>query len=422
MPQDGTNGDRKGSPYWIYKAAKKTIDSANAGKYLEIGVTLIDNETQKEVQWPKGTNVSINGGPQKPLQGNSVIYAYKDNEEQFSFDTLTHNIANGEWYYYDINEGKNEGEVNYQWITKDDDEKWYYQTYVDSNLIKTFLGDNFTFDKKYVLVSNQCHLEFDFSVADIKDYVGKDYTVKINLYRSSNPDFPLEEVGTAVLDGSIREYWKVIQAEGNVDLAAAITPNDLLELGINLYGDTQDTYEISFTNKIDFTNMISTNAEAAENDVKECAEKNYMVVYRIYKKTPNSGGNGYTYELVDLDDTKSPFSLYDTTTPETLIQISSISAGSGENGNQTMENAFVTTKTFTEDEININTTDSPQYVVTWQMKLTIDSNNITNEDLANYKVEATYLPYDGDEQPTSDSESTLKDYFIFTIAKLKTDF
>ena len=55
------------------------------------------------------------------------------------------------------------------------------------------------------------------------------------------------------------------------------------------------------------------------------------------------------------------------------------------------------------------------------MKLTIDSNNITNEDLANYKVEATYLPYEGD-QPTSDSESTLKDYFIFTIAKLKTDF
>ena len=55
------------------------------------------------------------------------------------------------------------------------------------------------------------------------------------------------------------------------------------------------------------------------------------------------------------------------------------------------------------------------------MKLTIDSSKITNEDLANYKVEATYLPYEGD-KPTSDSESTLKDYFIFTIAKLKTDF
>ena len=110
------------------------------------------------------------------------------------------------------------------------------------------------------------------------------------------------------------------------------------------------------------------------------------------------------------------------TTPETLIPISSISAGSDENEAQAMENAFVTTKAFTKDEINTNTTDSPQYVVTWKMKLTIDSNNITNEDLANYKVEATYLPYDGDDQPTSDSESTLKDYFIFTIAKLKTDF
>ena len=276
--------------------------------------------------------------------------------------------------------------------------------------------------EEYISVSNQCHLEFDFSVADIKDYVGKDYTVKINLYRSSDPDFPLEEVGTAVLDGSIREYWKVIQAEGNVDLAAAITPNDLLELGINLYGDTQDTYEISFTNKIDFTNMISTNETAAGNDVEECAGKNYMVVYRIYKKTPNSGGNGYTYELVDLDTNDLPFSLTDSTNPNTKIQISEIS-GSEVDGNENAitEHAFVTTKKFTEQEISSNTTDSPKYVVTWKMKLTIDSNNITNEDLANYKVEATYLPYEGD-QPTSDSESTLKDYFIFTIAKLKTDF
>ena len=420
-PPNNTDSNRTASPYWRNKNTGNTIDSANSGKYLEIGVTLIDDSGQ-EVQWPEGTNVSINGGPQKPLQGNSVIYAYKDNEEQFAFDTLTHNIANGEWYYYDIFESEIEENKNYQWITKDNDGKWYYQTYVDSNLIETYLGVDFKFDEKYVLVSNQCRLEFDFSVADIKDYVGKDFTVKINLYRSSDPDFPLEEVGTAVLDGSIREYFKKISAEGNVDLAAAITPNDLLELGINFYGDTQDTYEISFTNKIDFTNMISTNETAAENDVKECAEKKYMVVYRIYKKTPNSEGNGYTYELVDLHTNDLPFSLTDSTNPNTTIQISKISGSEvDENENAITEYAFVTTKMFTEQEISSNTADSPQYVVTWQMKLTVDSSNITNEDLANYKVEATYLPYEGD-QPTSDSESTLKDYFIFTIAKLKTDF
>ena len=123
----------------------------------------------------------------------------------------------------------------------------------------------------------------------------------------------------------------------------------------------------------------------------------------------------------NLDDNESPFSLYDITTQESPIQISKISVGSDENEAQTMENAFVTTKTFTAEEIN-EAVKSPQYVVTWQMKLTVDSNNITNEDLANYKVEATYLPYEGEIPPTSDSESTLKDYFIFTIAKLKTDF
>lgn len=420
-PPNNTDSNRTASPYWRNKNTGNTIDSANSGKYLEIGVTLIDDNGQ-EVQWPEGTNVSINGGPQKPLQGNSVIYAYKDNEERFAFDTLTHNIANGEWYYYDINEGKTEGEVNYQWITKNEEEKWYYQYYDLNGNLQSQVTDVDSLNEAYISVSNQCHLEFDFSVADIKDYVGKDYTVKINLYRSSDPDFPLEEVGTAVLDGSIREYWKVIQAEGNVDLAAAITPNDLLELGINLYGDTQDTYEISFTNKIDFTNMISTNETAAENDVEECAGKNYMVVYRIYKKTLNSNGNGYTYELVNLHTNDLPFSLTDSTNPNTTIQISEISGSEvDENENAITEYAFVTTKMFTEQEISSNTTVSPQYVVTWQMKLTVDSSNITNEDLANYKVEATYLPYEG-AQPTSDSESTLKDYFIFTIAKLKTDF
>ena len=47
---------------------------------------------------------------------------------------------------------------------------------------------------------------------------------------------------------------------------------------------------------------------------------------------------------------------------------------------------------------------------------------MTDSDLANYKIEATYLPYSQDEIPENDEESTLKDYFIFTIAKLKTDF
>lgn len=416
VPPNTTDTSRNGSPYWIYKAANKTIDSANAGKYLEIGVTLIDNGTNQEVQWPEGTNVIINGGTPTPLQGNSVIYTYKDNGQKFSFDTLSHNIANGEWYYYDISEGE---EPNYQWITKSDGNNCYYYRQYDTNgnLVDT-LTNITILDESDISVSNQCHLEFDFSVADIKDYVGKNYTVKINLYRSSDPDFPLEEAGTTVSDGSIREYYETILAEGNVDLAAAITPENLLDLGINLYGDTKKTYEIPFTNKIDFTDMIST--KGADADIATCAARNYMVVYRIYKKTPKSGDSGYEYVLVDLYN-DSPFTLYDISSGETPIPVSQLNQ-TNEDGTTTAKYAFVTIENFETDEIKAGV-DSTPYVVTWQMKLTVDASKIEDADLANYKVEATYLPYDKTaDQPTSDSESTLKDYFIFTIAKLKTDF
>ena len=191
-----------------------------------------------------------------------------------------------------------------------------------------------------------------------------------------------------------------------------------MDLGINLYGDTKKTYEIPFTNKIDFTDMIST--KGADADIATCAARNYMVVYRIYKKTPKSGDSGYEYVLVDLYN-DSPFTLYDISSGETPIPVSQLNQ-TNEDGTTTAKYAFVTIENFETDEIKAGV-DSTPYVVTWQMKLTVDASKIEDADLANYKVEATYLPYDKTaDQPTSDSESTLKDYFIFTIAKLKTDF
>ncbi|MBQ4521472.1 MAG: hypothetical protein IJA10_00760 [Lachnospiraceae bacterium] len=423
VPENDPNSARGGSPYWINKANGNTIDSANAGKYLEIGVTLIDEDGQ-EVQWPEGTNIIINGGNPKPLQGNSVIYTYKDNGETFAFDTLSHDIANGEWYYYNVSGDDNTPE--YRWITYDSDGKWYYKEYQKDangnlNLSTVKLDDSFVFDNDKIIVSNQCHLEFDFSVADIKDYAGKSYTVRINLYRSSDPEFPLEEAGVAVADGSIREYAKTIFAEGAADLAAAITPDDLLDLGINLYHNSQTLHEIPFSNKLDFTDLISEKEPKLSADVADCAAQKYMVTYRIYKKTKKSDGSGYQYDLVSLNDANSPFTLYEIAIngenqTETIIPIKEITLEDG-----TKEYAFVTSQEFTADEIKAGTEGKTAYVTSWKMKLAINSTNMTETDLANYKIEATYLPYEG-EQPSSDSESTLKDYFIFTIAKLKTDF
>ena len=88
----------------------------------------------------------------------------------------------------------------------------------------------------------------------------------------------------------------------------------------------------------------------------------------------------------------------------------------------TKEFAFVTSQEFEAEEIKGGSDGKTAYVTSWNMKLKIESKNMTDSDLANYKIEATYLPYSQDEIPENDEESTLKDYFIFTIAKLKTDF
>ena len=419
--ENETNSNRGLSPYWSYKAKGNTIDSSNAGKYLEIGVTLIDNETNQEVNWPEGTNVVINDGTPIPLQGNSVVYAYKDNEKEFAFDTVSHNIADGEWYYYDISDGS--VTPNYQWITKGTNDTWYYEKYtIDGNGNVTFSKESladFTFQESNILVSNQCHLEFDFSVADIKDYAGKNYTVKMNLYRSSDPSFPLEEAGMEILDGSIREYSKTIQGVGQYDLAAAITPDDLMDLGINLYGNTKTIYEIPFTNQLDFSNLISNNEDKKSQDIEKCARNNYMITYRIYKKTKQSNGS-YQYELVNLDDINLPFTLYEvngteTGSSETIVQAKEIIKANAEK-----EYVYQTSKQFTAEEITAGTEQTP-YVTSWKMKLSIDTGKLTDDDLANYKIEATYVPYTED-MPSTDEASTLKDYFIFTIAKLKTDF
>ncbi len=42
-------------------------------------------------------------------------------------------------------------------------------------------------------------------------------------------------------------------------------------------------------------------------------------------------------------------------------------------------------------------------------------------DLSNYKIEMRLVPYDEGATNVTDNLAALKDFFIFTVAKLKTD-
>lgn len=416
-----------GSPYWDEKNVGNTIDSSNTNKYLEVAVTLVD-ENNNVVAWPAGTNISVNGGANQLLKNNLVVYSYKDMEKQFPMNNVSQNISDT-CYYYNINES--DTNPDWQWVYVDDDGKYYYFSGFDKVSGKWITQELAvtTLNPQYIDISNQLHMSFDFSSADIDEYSGNSYKVMLKLYRSDSPDYP-NEGNTKAYGSTKRQYTGNVSAESIRELAVAVDPDELTDLGVNLYNSSNKTYEIPFTNRFDFSDLIHKNR--IDQTAEECANNDYMVTYRIYKKvTADNQGDttlpiGYNenigsiknrfgstrYELLDWD--KSPFTLYDA--DGNKLDLKTITVNDNEK-----QSVIVTTKSFTKDEI-LNGTSGTKYVTDWNMNLKIDSEKCKNEDLTNYMVTVSYLPYEkGKEMPQTDQAQTLFDYFIFTVAKLKTD-
>ena len=216
----------------------------------------------------------------------------------------------------------------------------------------------------------------------------------------------------------------------------------MLDLGINLYNETSHLYNIPFTNKMDFSMMIRK--ASIDRDIEELSEKQkYLVTYRVYKRTNSSGqdlpamgigynkniantiqrANGQEYQILSWDDV--PFTLENAAGEEQSGETIVVNKDENGTGGET-QNVIRTIETFTKDEITDGIQDHSGIqipkVVYWDMNLKVDSTDMTAEDLSNYMVTVTYLPYDSTtEAPEDDSEETLFDYFVFTIANLKTD-
>lgn len=417
------------SPYWEEKNSGNTIDSSNTDKYLEVAVTLLD-ENNEIVAWPSGTNISFNGGAYRILENNLIIYMYKDIKSEFAMNTVDNNLE-GDCYYYNINEDENN--VDMQWLHKDDDGKYFYYMFnaTEGKWTEVYCEYITEIKEQYLEISNQCNVTLDFSVADLDEYSGKNYTVVMKLFRSDSPEYPNE--GTTKSYGeSKRQYSGIISGESKKELAAAIAADDLMDLGINTYIKGKTIYDIPFSNRFDFSGLIHKNR--VDIDIEECAAKKYMVTYRIYKKVVKNGSgepdhgidynediasivsssDGYEYQIMDWKD--APFTLYDAEDENTPLTSTDITV----NTNQ-KQSVIITSKSFTAEEIK-NGTEGTGYVTKWGMNLKADIENMQNEDLTNYMVTATYVPYDDETvKPETDEQENLFDYFIFTIAKLKTD-
>ncbi|MBE5926814.1 MAG: hypothetical protein E7270_07625 [Lachnospiraceae bacterium] len=388
------------SPYWTKR--ESTIDSTNNGKYLDVAVTLVDKDG-KEVAFPEGTNIIFNDGAPQTVNG-SVIYLYKDSGKKFAYDTLERDInGNKPWYYYDV-----DGDDTYKWITSNDGVNYFY--YEDQT--EPVSVYNVTIDKINML-SNHIKLTFDFSLADVDEYAGNDYDVVLKLYRSTDPDYPIEEFIESKSNRQT-EYKEEVDGEANKQMGAAVSVADDMSLGINLYKNFVTEEFVSFTNKLDFTNVINKrNDIRAQEDIEECAGDTYMVTYRIQKK--NSRGN---YVTIDIED--SPFKLSKISKDDNGDEVVTDMDITEMNGDQ----VYVEFKNFTEEDIKTGT-DGVMYVTAWDMKLTANVEKLKeNVDiLSNYKISISYLPYNESEEgiPTDDAAAILLDYFIFTVANLKTD-
>lgn len=352
--------------YWDEKAENRSsfIDSENNNKYLDVVVYLIDQQTGSYVDLPEGTNIIVDNGNPHATVSQYVTYAYKDWGNVFPIGVVTRNSTGKE----------------------------------------TIVGPDGT------TVNNYFHMTLDFSLANIDDYVGQNYNILLELRRTSDPEYPLG-------DKRVDEYTSIVTGVGDKDMAVALEVEDIMDLGINTYMQTDTSYEIPFETKLDFNNAIVNSA-----DLQTCVDRNYLVTYRLKKKVKD--GSGYEYvTLKDSGGGSDPSGLH-------LGAELKLLTPSEKDGSIIYEELPLTTyngeavyqlqKKFTADELS-DGLDGMKYTVGWDAVLQVDTEGIADEDLSNYMVEVTVLPYDTAEIPDNDRLATLVDYYIFTVGKIKTD-
>lgn len=358
--------------YWEEKKAtdNRFIDSENNNKYLDIAIYLVDKNTGEYVKLPDGTNILMNGGATNVAVDKYVTYAYKDWGYEFPISSVKENLTGD-------------------------------QTIVTN----AATGET---------VNNYVHLTLDFSLADVDDYVDNSYDVYMELRRTPDSQYPLG-------DKRVDEYSEPVKGIGYKDMAVALSVEDLMDLGINTYRETSTFHAIPFTTKIDFSGMIIGDNPS---DIATCADSNYLVTYRLKKKVKKAGGG---YEYVTVGDSSDSSSLSGMHLGKELKLATVKKDGSGKTlytdlpttsyGGDTV---YQMVKKYSESDIKKGT-DGIKYLLTWELALLVDTEGIAKEDLSNYMVEVTVLPYSTADIPDSDEYANLIDYYIFTIGKIKTD-
>lgn len=358
--------------YWLRALNNQTttIDSANHNKYLEVGIYFTDTNGNR-VRLPDNTNVTVNGKRVQPWEeeikeeenlgayvNRTEVYFYKDGRIMFPLDKL----------------------------------KEIVQKDMDMHGTNNFSG----------IISEKLNILLNFANADLSAYTDNRYIVNLELLRIEDANYP---AGGEIID----IYEKSLIARRQTDLACALETRDLMELGINTYhNQTPMPHNINFDFKLDFNGILSDTNHSMNQQI---ADKYYTVTYHIMEKTNKNGTPEYR------PYTGSQLSLAPADPPSSDMQ-KGLRKGSSSTGE--FANSVYITYKYNLREIEKGTGDAGRGVITRDLVLTVK--DAAKMDLSNYKIMASVLVSDN---PPGDIEMdvnpTLSDFFVFTIAKLKTD-
>lgn len=413
-----------GPAYWtlVSREEESIIDSANKDKYLELQIfmTEVGDAGGSEIMLPAGTFVSIEGVRTQPP--GIVVPEQEDHIDRTSLPP--YNDAANIFYYKD---GKLLFEMNA--LSK------IMSAELDAERVDIMRP-------KVTAVRWDTYLRLDFRAAtNMQSFDQENYGININLLRIENPNYP---VGGEVKD----TYSRNLAAKRPDDLACALEVKDLLQLGINTYDNQADLptempHFIDFDFKMDFTGVWGESPIGNQ----AIADMYYTAAYRIWEKKFAADGESYEY----VPYTGNKLSLMDSKGEELKKAIAQADSGPG------LDFWYVDYE-FSYDEINIGTrgysgnsqndttdqggviegSDAPDIepgknVIIRDLQLKVDD-GAYEMDLSNYKVQVIVFPNDfgyGTENSDGkkleikksdlDYESSLSDFFVFTVAKLKTD-
>lgn len=303
-------------------------------------------------------------------------------------------------------------------------------------------------------ISNQIVFSFDFSNADLSSleaYSSMDFYVVAQLVVTNDMDLPSA--------GDIKDTWEAkVGAEMKSDFGFALDVDDLTTLGMNQYSpEESDSGVVSYTANIAFP----------ENNISSLESKYYTILYQVEKKTSqkDSTTGKPSYQSYTGDDVSLYLGKFDTT--EAALNASKEGNNSLNSGN----GLVAVTYQFGTDQIasGADLTDGKTASGSDKIAKVIKTHctlvaNCSGLDMTNYRVKAYLLVTDSvptlttsGNASSTESESTAgttlsgtdssdgclkyywlrdgnwptissdiltsdlkSDYFVFTVAKIKT--